>query len=234
MTDTADLLDERVQSLAGRVVVAVRYFQLISEVDDCSWERDQGLHVIDFGIDILTDASAHRLTWARSPTTYSITLQDGSMVEEISAGRFHRVEERPPWSLVKGEPVTRARVHSIHEERADRPFPVAISLVFGNSRTILSAAANFMDAGTPLFLGGDEIAVVWETTVVPTLFPEIAADILATPWRQGVIDPSDSAGHRRSRSGRHAARPMHNGTSWLLSEPATASRITLLIRNARD
>ena len=181
VADTADLLDERVQSLAGRVVVAVRYFQLISEVDDCSWERDNGLHVVDFGIDILTASADHRLTWDRSPATYSITLQDGSMVEEISAGRFHRVEERPPWSLVKGEPVTRARVHSIHDERADRPFPVAISLVFGNSRTILLAAANFMDAGAPLFLGGGEIAVVWETTVVSTLLPEIAADILTIP-----------------------------------------------------
>ncbi len=159
----------------------MRYFQLMSEVDDRSWERDQGLHVVDFGIDILTDSSAHRLTWNRSPARYSITLQDGSMVEEIAAGRFNRVEERSPWSLVKGEPVTRARLHSIQDERADRPFPVAISLDFGNSRTIVLAAANFMGAGAPLFLGCDEIAVVWGTPVVSTLLTEIAADISPYP-----------------------------------------------------
>jgi hypothetical protein len=159
----------------------VRYFQLMSEVDDCSWERDQGLHVVDFGIDIVTGSSAHRLTWDRSPAAYSITLQDGSMVEEMLAGRFHRVEEGPPWSLVKGEPVTLARLHSMQDERANRPFPVAISLVFGNSRTIVLAAASYMDGGAPLFLGGDEIAVVWETPVLSTLLPEIAPDILAIP-----------------------------------------------------
>ena len=57
----------------------------------------------------------------------------------------------------------------------------AISLVFGNSRTIVLAAANVMGAGAPLSLGGDEIAVAWETTVVSTLLPEIAADLLAIP-----------------------------------------------------
>lgn len=73
------------------------------------------------------------------------------------------------------------RLHSTQDERAERPFPVAISLAFRNSRTIVVAAANYMDAEAPLFLGGDEIAVVWETPVVSTLLPEIAPDILAVP-----------------------------------------------------
>ncbi|MDQ6945730.1 MAG: hypothetical protein M3256_05510 [Actinomycetota bacterium] len=179
MTKAADGLDGEVQALAGEVVVAVRYFQLTSEVDDLSWERDEGLHVVDSGIDIVTGSSVHRLTWVRSPVAYSITLQDGSMVEELLAGRFHRVEERPPWSLVTGERLTRARLHRTQDGRAERPFPVAISLGFGNSRTIVLAAVNFMDPGAPLFMGGDEIAVIWEPTVVSTLLPEIAADILA-------------------------------------------------------
>ena len=46
VTDAADGLDEKVLSLAGEVVVAVRYFQLTTEVDDRSWERGQGLHVV--------------------------------------------------------------------------------------------------------------------------------------------------------------------------------------------
>ena len=178
VTGAADGLDEKVLSLAGEVVLAVRYFQLTSEVDDRSWERGQGLHVVDSGIDLVTGGSVYHLTWDRSPVTYSITLQDGSMVEELTAGRFYSVEDRLPWSLVKGESIARPRLHWTQDGRAERPFPVAISLGFGNGRMVVLAASNFTEAEAPLFVGGDEITIIWEPTTVSALLPEMAPDIL--------------------------------------------------------
>ena len=101
------------------------------------------------------------------------------MVEKLTAGRFDRVEDRPPGSLVKGESIARPRLHWTQDGRAERPFPVAISMGFGNGCMMVLVASNFIEAEAPLYVGGDEIAVIWEPTVVSTLFPEIAPDILS-------------------------------------------------------
>ena len=64
------------------------------------------------------------------------------MVEELIAAQFDRVEDRVPWSLVEGESITRPRLHRTQDGRPERPFPVAISMGFGNGRKIVRAAAH--------------------------------------------------------------------------------------------
>jgi len=107
------------------------------------------------------------------------------MVSHVVAAAFWNVEHETPWTGVVGVPVQRCTIYSAKLAQGAHLAPVAMAIRFENAKVIVFAAASLPSENSTLFLGGDEVVVIWTADVLTRLAPELA------PAIQGEFGASD-------------------------------------------
>lgn len=163
-----------VGELVGAVVTGVRYFQLAYSTEEGSWERSANqLHIVDHGIDLVTEATCFRFTWERGQSAYHLSVRAGSMVDDLLSATMWSVGTEEPWETFIGRSIVKATLHWL--EFDDSPgsgtSPVAATLAFDDEAAVAVAVATHIADEDRLLLGGDELAIVWKPHVIAHLLP---------------------------------------------------------------
>ncbi len=159
-------LDAHATLLRGTRLAAVRY----AEIDyggAPGWERGGGrLDALDFGLELVTArGQTVAVTWGSEFSHYGLWLLDRPLMGTVLAGPgvvVRDVTEWPSWAALLPHPVVAARVRWDRLFDDDRsPAPWCLDLSFSSGATVYVCAAQYLADRDELFVGGDEIAVVF-------------------------------------------------------------------------
>ncbi|MFH9353508.1 hypothetical protein [Kitasatospora sp. NPDC017646] len=170
---TADELETTVQSLIGRRIDRVLYYDLPSYgASDVDWDFDEW-HDVVMGAELTIDNGAtYSASWDNSFSHYGTELVQASMghyllnIGEADGPRVWEVTDHPRWRVLLADPVADAKVVWDQDPRAENHrVPLAIHLAFpaGDVWLIAGRSATWPPDGT-FHLGTDDLIVgfTWE------------------------------------------------------------------------
>jgi len=137
--------------LAGELLTGVRYFNL----ENANWQRSQGLHRLDFGLDLVLAGRTVSVAWAEGSNT--LKVDTGSLGEHLNNAEAIDAANENPWRSVIGR-----RIHAAHRTpTSDDPEAACVlSLRFEGGQAVWIAAAFYVDEHAILLLCADEVIVV--------------------------------------------------------------------------
>ena len=183
MAVTREEIGAAARELTGRQVNGVRYYTLpYGMTDRPAWDRGVA-HAVDYGIDLITPAGTTGITWSPyGQLGYGLQLVDGPLLPGLSHTEFCSVAGEPPWSAVLQAPITATTIHWLDVTWGTQgaTCPVALSLRFEDSVSIVLICGSWNDADNTVFPTGDDIVVVWQPALLPVIAPFLSADLLGS------------------------------------------------------
>ena len=101
--------EARLQTLSGRVLQTVRYYELYSEgktVPEYDW-RGEGVDVLDFGLDLVTDDGTFGIIWENDFVHYHVGIHHHSLSDETAQATTWDVTSR--WQELVGQEIVEAK-----------------------------------------------------------------------------------------------------------------------------
>ena len=173
-------IEATARELAGCQVDDVRYYTLPYGMTDTPvWDRDVA-HTLDYGIDLVTSGGTIGITWSQyGAFGYGLHLVHGPLLTGLSRAEFCSVADQPPWEAVLGEPITGTQLHwlDVTWGNQETTGPVALSLWFAGSISIMLICGSWNEADKSVFPTGDDILVVWQPEMLPRIAPFLPADL---------------------------------------------------------
>lgn len=164
------------ESLVGRTLRGVRYFDTPCFGDSIpEWPSD-GPHGAGHGVDLLLDDGCVAITWGKQYTAWNLTALPFSLVDFLLSARFEMVNEKEPWSSLIDSEITGAQVHWLTANFGGTEpirFPFALELDFTDDAFVVLAAASYHELNAPALAGGDDIVVAWTIEHVRLVLPDL-------------------------------------------------------------
>ncbi|HEV2360112.1 MAG TPA: hypothetical protein VGS21_00265 [Acidimicrobiales bacterium] len=170
MDEAIKRLETTAARLAGARLDAVRYYTLPPDPDD---EWDMGVaHVLEFGLDLVTDRGTFGVTWtADEGAEYGLQIVPEPLDASLwGEHRVLKVDDSIPWASLLGGVVERPIVRW---GTAEVEAPFALDLGFEGGSHVVVAVGYWQDVGQPVYLGGDDVVVVWDQAAVSRLLPQL-------------------------------------------------------------
>lgn len=177
---TVGEIEATARELAGRQVDNVRYYYTpYGRTDEPTWDSGMA-HALDYGIDLITPSGTIGITWSPyGQFGYGLDLVHGPLLPELSHAEFCSAAGEPPWAAILHEPITATRIHwlDVTWGTQDTTGPVAISLQFADSISIVLICGSWNEADKTVLPTGDDIVVVWQPELLPVIAPFLSADL---------------------------------------------------------
>jgi len=122
---------------------------------DAAWDRHEGVHEVDFGVEFDLDGEVWGLIWGSSRTTHLECVR-GGLAGEVRDSHRLDVSGRPPWSDVVGLPLPDFQFENACVLRIDPR----------DRGPIWIATANLVEGNNPeILLCGDSVLVIHDLGV---------------------------------------------------------------------
>jgi hypothetical protein len=151
--------------IVGRVLTGVRYFVL----PDSHWQQVDGLHQLDFGLDLEFAELVVGATW--NVATQALSINRGSLREDLLDAEEIDVGMLDPWSRVIGNVVSDV-LEGAPDVRASKDGEGCVwsaEIRFGDEVRVWLVAAAYSDEPGVLLPCSDELIVITEPQVASRL-----------------------------------------------------------------